>query len=80
MHIENKHKAINKVSKLLKERGRFVLSISKSKDSILDFGNRKIELYPDDAESIIAYIKSVGLFIEKQFDTEFAIIFAVVKK
>lgn len=80
MHIEDKQSAINKVSKLLKAGGRFVLSISKSQDSVLDFGNRKIKLYPDHAESITAYIKNVGLFIEKQFDIEFATVFVAVRQ
>ena len=78
MHIEDKQPAINKVSKLLKAGGRFVLSISKCQDSVLDFENRKIKLFPDDAESIAAYIKKAGLFIEKQFDIEFATVFVAV--
>jgi ubiquinone/menaquinone biosynthesis C-methylase UbiE len=80
MHIEDKQSAINKVSKLLKVGGRFVLSISKCQDSVLDFGNRKIKLYPDDAESITAYVENAGLFIEKQFDIEFAIVFVAVRQ
>jgi ubiquinone/menaquinone biosynthesis C-methylase UbiE len=79
MHIEDKQSAINKVAILLKVGGRFVLSISKSQDRVLDFGNRRVRLFPDNVESMNAYIKNAGLFIEKQFDTEFATIFVAVK-
>lgn len=79
MHIEDKQSAINKVAILLKAGGRFVLSISKSQDRVLDFGNRRVRLFPDNVESMNAYIKNAGLFIEKQFDTEFATIFVAVK-
>lgn len=80
MHIEDKQSAINKVSKLLNDGGRFVLSISKCQDTVLDFGNRKIKLYPDDVKSITACIENAGLIIEKQFDTEFAIVLVAIKK
>lgn len=79
MHIEDKQSAINKVSGLLKPGGRFVLSISRSQDSVIDFGNRKIKIFPDDVESTRTYIKNAGLLLEKQFDTEFATVFVASK-
>lgn len=67
MHIEDKQSAISKVSELLKAGGRFVLSVSKCQDAVLDFGMRKIKIYPDDAEYIAACMDN-AVFLEKQFD------------
>lgn len=48
--LEDKQTAISKISKLLNKNGRFVLSIDKNQNSILDLGNPKIKLFPDSAE------------------------------
>jgi len=79
MHIQNKKKCIKKISRLLNEKGIFVLSVDKSKNKHLDYGNRKIKLYPDDPEKIRKYIKSAGLNPIKEQETEFASIFVCEK-
>lgn len=79
MHIEDKQNAINKVVTLLKDGGKFVLSIDKSKSEYIDTGTRKIKLYPDTKEKTVEYIKAAGLTILNQYDTEFATIFVVQK-
>ena len=80
MHLKDKQTAIHKVAELLSPDGRFVLSISKCQDTILDYGNRKIGLFPDKTELTNNYIKNSGLTIERQFETEFAVIIAAVKE
>jgi len=55
------------------------LSIDKNQQRELDFSNRKIEVYPDTPEEIASLIAEAGLTIEKQFETEFALIFAARK-
>jgi SAM-dependent methyltransferase/GNAT superfamily N-acetyltransferase len=79
MHIKDKRAAIRKTADLLNTGGLFVLSVSKSQDRILEYGDRKIEIYPDTLEQIIALFADSGLTIEKQFETEFAVVFAARK-
>lgn len=83
MHIQNKRAAIQRAANLLNPSGRFVLSIDKNQQTEIDYasryGSRKIAVYPDKAEEITALITEAGLNIEKQFETEFAVIFAAKK-
>lgn len=64
---------------LLNDSGRFVLSISKSQDKVLDLGNSQVPLYPALSDEITALLTKTGLVIEQQFETEFAVIFAARK-
>ena len=79
LHIKQKQKAIKKVSKLLAPQGRFVLSISKKPETVLDYGSRKVKLYPDDKDKVLRYLKVVGLNIESVEETEFSYIIVSVK-
>lgn len=80
MHIEDKQTAINKVAALLKDGGKFVLSVDKNKDGFIDTGTRKITVFPDTPDEIKTYIKNSGLLLTEQYETEFAHIFAAKKK
>ncbi len=80
MHIRDKQAAINKIASLLTPNGRFVLSISKNQDRVLDYGTRKIVLFPDNAEDTENRIRQAGLNIERQFETEFAVVFVTGKE
>lgn len=79
MHIKDKQKAVDKVSKLLNESGRFVLSIDKNSDEYIELGTRKIKIYPDNADNISKCIRTSGLILKNRYDTEFATIFTAVK-
>ena len=79
IHIKRKQKAIKKVSKLLAPQGRFVLSISKKPEKVLDYGSRKVKLYPDDKDKILRYLQVAGLNIESVDETEFSYIIVSVK-
>ena len=74
MHIKEKQAAIEKAVRLLKENGRFVLSIDKSQTTVLEYGKRKIEIYPDRPEVIAEYMKAAGLTKIEIEKTEFAYI------
>lgn len=76
MHIENKQSAIGKIASLLKKNGRFVLSIDKNPSEYIDFGTRKLKIYPDTPEHIRSCIERSGLTFTEQFETEFAYIIA----
>lgn len=80
MHIENKSEAIRKVASLLRQNGRFVLSISKDPSDSLDMGTRKLRLYPDSPEKISAALKQAALFMIDRTETEFAHIFVAEKR
>ena len=80
MHIEEKQTAINKVAAMLKDGGKFVLSVDKSKSEYIDTGTRKIKIYPDTKEKTVEFIKAAGLTILNQYDTEFATIFVSIKE
>ena len=79
MHIEDKQEAIEKTANLLSASGRFVLSISKNQQIEIDYGTRRIPVFPDHPEEISELLTKSGLTIEQQIETEFAVIFAAVK-
>ena len=80
MHIEDKQKAINKVAALLKDSGKFVLSIDKNQERFIDTGTRKITVFPDAPEEMKTYIANSGLLLLEHYETEFAHIFVATKE
>lgn len=80
MHIEEKYNAIKKAADLLNDEGLFVLSVDKNQSEYIDYGTRKIKVFPDDADTIADYITAVGLYISERYETEFANIFVAKKK
>lgn len=79
MHIKNKNEVIDKISHLLTQNGRFVLSIDKSQSRFLEYGSRKIQIYPDTVENIEKCVLSSGLSIIEISETDFAHILVIVK-
>lgn len=80
MHIEEKQKAINKVVALLKDGGRFVLSVDKNQDGFIDIGTRKITIFTDTPDEMRTYIADSGLLLIEQYETEFANVFVAQKQ
>lgn len=80
MHIRDKQAAINKVRSLLNIGGRFVLSIDKNQSDTIDYGTRKIKIYPDNKEDIVKYITKSGMNLMKVFETDFAFVFIAEMK
>ena len=80
MHIKDKQSAINKVKSLLNISGRFVLSIDKNQSDTIEYGTRRIRVYPDRKEDIAEYINLSGMSLIKIFETEFADIFVAAKQ
>lgn len=74
MHIEDKRGAIKKIYHLLVDDGIVVLSIDKNKCDILDYGSRKIKIYPDDPDNLIMLMEKIGLCNIEIHETEFAYI------
>lgn len=74
MHFENKGQVITKVASLLKSGGRFCLSIDKCQDEFIDMGTRKVRIYPDTLDNIIALINASMMTVESVFEIENAYI------
>lgn len=72
MHIEQKEAAIEKIASLLPPAGRVVLSLDKSRDEFIDYGTRKIRVYPDDTETIAAWMEAAGMSVLATTETVYA--------
>ena len=79
MHINDTESAIQKAADLLTPGGRFVLSIDKNQQTEIDYGTRKISVYPDTPDEINSLLTKTRLIIEKKFETEFAVVFVARK-
>ncbi len=75
MHIEHKQAAVKKAFDLLYDGGRFVLSIDKNKDSVIDVGVSRIAIFPDDPEETEAYLRLAGFRSVTRLETKLAYIF-----
>ena len=80
MHIQDTQSAIQKVASLLRDDGRFVLSLDKSRDAYIDMGTRKIKIYPDRPDDIRRYMEQAGLTVIDGFETEHAYVLVCDKK
>lgn len=80
LHFPDKQKVMDKTAALLTDGGRFVLSVGKEQSDTLDYGTRKIKVFPDDPDAIIAQIKKSGLLLTKMTETENAFIFVSEKR
>lgn len=79
LHIRDKQGVIEKISRCLARDGRFVLSIDKNQDRVLEYGDRRIPIYPDTVEEIGEYALLAGMRIAERRETEFAHILVIVK-
>ena len=79
MHIKNKKGVIDKISHLLTQGGRFVLSVDKSQNTILEYGSRKITIYPDSVKNVERCVLHSGMSIIEKIETDFAHIFVIMK-
>ena len=80
MHVAQKEIAIAKLASLLVPGGRMVLSLDKNRDEIIDYGTRKIRVYPDDPQRIVALMQAAGLSIRSTAETAFAYIIAAERR
>ena len=79
MHFEDKLKVLNKIYKLLHLNGRTIISINKEQNNVLDYGTRKIKVYPINKEDFINLINESNLIIEDIKEVEFSYIFVLKK-
>lgn len=79
MHFKDKIAVFNKIADLLCD-GIFVLSIDKNQEEYIEYGNRKIKIYPSTKMEIIEQIKRSNLKLITLDEVEFAWIFVCKKK
>ena len=79
-HFQNKKMVINKIFSILNHGGYFILSISKEKLEILDYGLRKLRLYPDDLDQTILCLKQANFIIQPVKESELAYIIVAKKE
>ena len=79
MHIKEKQKCINKIYFLLNPKGYFILSIDKNQNDCIDYGERKIKIYPDNPDATKKYFINSGLSLLECMETEFAYILVGLK-
>lgn len=79
MHIQAKQECFNKVYSLLKPKGYFILSIDKNQNEYIDYGDRKIKIYPDKPDDIKECFINFGLTLSDCIETEFAYILVGLK-
>ncbi len=75
MHFEDKRNAVRKAAGLLNPGGSFVLSVDKSTDEFIRYGDRKIKIYPAGREEMAGYIMEAGLCVRAEAETEFSVLF-----
>lgn len=79
MHFQDKQQIIFKIDSLLREKGIFCLSIDKNPSDYIDMGDRRLKIYPDKIDDIIACIRLSDMNIVKQYEAEFAHIIICTK-
>ena len=79
VHIKEKIEALNKIFQILNSDGIFVLSIDKNQEEIIDYGTRKIKIYPDCKADVRKNMENAGFYIKEIINKEFSFIFKAVK-
>lgn len=80
MHFKDKLAPIIKIAELLKPEGKVVISIEKNQSKEIDFGNRKVKVYPDQLSVIIMNIEKSNLHVNKVLELEKTYVIVAYKK
>lgn len=80
LHIADKRGAAERAAGLLKPGGRAVISLDRSRETVLDYGTRQVPVYPDDPAALTAYFRDAGLTMRPMKETEFAYILTTVRE
>ncbi len=80
MHVEEKRKAIMRAYELLDFDGKFVLSIDKNQNQVIDTGYSKIKIFPDTPENIEKEMCFAGFKDINRIETELAFILTGQKR
>lgn len=80
MHIADKQGAAEKIARLLRPGGRVVISLDRDASGVLDYGTRRLTVYPDAPAAMTACLRSAGLQVQAVRETAFAVILIAVKE
>lgn len=80
MHFADKQAFLSRACALMKGGGSLCLSLDKSRQTVLDFGTRKIRVYPDTADNVARCMEKEKLRIVCRFETELAEILVSIKE
>jgi len=72
MHLEDKAGTAKKISSLLYGGGRAVISIDKDQSGVIDYGTRRVQVYPDTPEGLEDELRKAGLTIGERIEMPFA--------
>lgn len=78
-HFADKQQAADRVAALLRPGGRAVISLDKDQSGVIDYGVRRICVYPDDPAAMAACMRTAGLTVLAVQETAFACILTAVK-
>ncbi len=80
LHIREKDAAVRKIATLLSPGGRVVLSLDKSRETELVYGDRTLPVYPDDPKHVAELMQSAGLTVQSIVEIEHAWLLKAVKQ
>lgn len=80
LHVEDKQGAAQQVTRLLRSGGRAVISLDKSRETLLDYGTRQIRVWPDDPVQMSHWIEAAGLNVRAVTETAFAWILTAARE
>lgn len=78
-HFADKQQVADRVAALLRPGGRAVISLDKDQSGVIDYGVRRIRVYPDTPAVMVACMRTAGLSVWTAQETEFAYILTAMK-
>ena len=79
MHLEDKAAAARRVAGLLRPGGRAVISLDKDQSGVIDYGTRRLAVWPDDPAAMAAHLRAAGLRVLPAQELPFAFVLTAVK-
>ena len=79
MHIVEKEKALARVAEVLLPGGRFVLSLDKGRETLLEFGEYRVSVYPDSPDATERLLLAAGFESVERITVDRAHILVAVK-
>ena len=79
MHFADKRAAAQRVAALLRPGGRAVLSLDRDASGVIDYGTRRLTVYPDDPAVLASHLADACLTVQDVLQTERAYILIATK-
>ena len=79
MHLKDKAAAVRRVAAMLGPGGRAVISLDKDQSGVIDYGTRRLAVWPDDPAAMAAQLRAEGLRVLPAQELPFAFILTAVK-